>query len=153
MPELNNHHIAFAIFSITSLILLIVLFISRVKKPVIEKRFGWIIYAVGIPAFIMAVMFIINGEVWYFILPLLIYCCWALFAAIVDIWKPVQWREPKYLPIFIPYVVLFIITMTGLWVPLWFINPVLWIVFATLYVCLMILVFISHKQASKTSTQ
>lgn len=121
-----------------------ILFIFRIWKPSLEDRFGWITYAMGFPSLILAVLLIVQGEPRYFWIAPILYCIWSLFGWIVDIWRPVEWREPKYLPIFIPYVLLFIASLTGFWVPLWFIKPTFWIVFAILYASLNGLIIYSH---------
>jgi hypothetical protein len=64
----------------------------------------------------------------------LLMAAWALFGAVVDLWRPRQWRWPIVWSVFVPYLALYFWAQMFLWWPLWDINRVAWAVFLVLFV-------------------
>lgn len=62
-----------------------------------------------------------------------IYTVFAIFGYIVDLARLIPWRSPIYLPVFIPYVLLFMGSQMFYWFPLALIQRPLWFVYAVLF--------------------
>jgi len=60
---------------------------------------------------------------------------WALFGAIVDLWRPRPWRRaPIVWNVFIPYLALYFSAQMFMWWPLWDIERAAWALFLVLFV-------------------
>ena len=136
----------FVILAFVIQVMLVVDFAARNWKPSIEEKLGWLVYAMGLPASILGVLFLLNDQPWYYWTATLLFILWAAFGYVVDIVLGVKWRSPAKWSIFIPYVILFISSLLAFCVPLWFIRPVLWIVYALLYATHTVLNMYSHFQ-------
>jgi hypothetical protein len=139
----------FVILAFLIQVMLVGNFAARNWKPIIEERLGWLVYAMGLPASILGVLFLVNDQPWCYWTATLLFAVWAAFGYVVDILSPVEWRKPAKWSIFIPYVVLFVSSLLAFWVPLWFIRPVFWIVYALLYGTHTALNMYSHFQPRK----
>jgi hypothetical protein len=146
MLEQNIWQSLFVAFAFTSQVLLIFNFATLKWKPHIQRRWGWIVYAAGMIALPLAVLFWMNGLAWYFQLAFALYMVWAIFGSIVDILKPVNWRAPIRWSIFLTYVILYIAAQFSFWIPLWFVWLGYWIVYTALYMISTVLNISTHFQ-------
>ncbi len=142
---------AFVTFALVIQMMLIGSFAARNWKPSIEEKLGWLVYAMSLPALILGVLFLVNDQPWYYWTATLLFAIWAAFGYVVDIFRPVKWRNPPKWSVFIPYVILFVFSLLAFWVPLWFIRPGLWIVYAGLYATHTALNIYSHFQPRNNS--
>lgn len=131
--------------------LLIVNFTLRNWKPEIERAYGWIIYALGVPSFILGILIWLDGQPWYFVVPPILYFVWAVVGYVVDIWRPIAWRRPPRWSIFVPYVGLFTSSLILFWVSMWYVGAVYWIVFGGMYILHTSLNIYSHRRAQPMS--
>ena len=118
-----------------------------VRKPFFEsytKRFGWIVYALCIPAAIISVVLLSGGKSWSYWLGGFLFVVYAAFGYWVDFVAQIPFRNPLRLQIVIPYVVLYLATVMFYWWPLWPLSRLLWLVYAVLYVIATILNIRSH---------
>jgi hypothetical protein len=141
----------FVILAFVIQVMLVVDFAARNWKPSIEKRLGWLVYAMGLPASILGVLFLVNDQPWYYWTATLLFTIWAAFGYMIDIVLRVKWRGPAKRSIFVPYVVLFVSSLLAFWVPLWFIRPVLWGAYGLLYATHTALNMYSHFKPRKGS--
>jgi hypothetical protein len=74
--------------------LLIFNFAAFKWKPDIQKKWGWSVYAFELLALPLGILFLRSGQVWYYRLACFLFTIWALFGCVVDILRPVNWREP-----------------------------------------------------------
>jgi hypothetical protein len=125
--------VLFASFAIVSQCLLLAYFIDRRLKTGAADRYGWIVYGMGVPALLLAVLFIVEGEALRWWLGPLLFAAWAAFGFAVDSVFKVPWRGPIDWPVFVVYVALYSAAQVMLWIPLWFIHPALWGVYAVLF--------------------
>ena len=58
---------------------------------------------------------------------------WAAFGFYVDIANPVEWRSPILVPVFAPYVALYLAATMFYWWPLGRIRRGLWFAYAVLF--------------------
>jgi hypothetical protein len=139
----------FVILAFVIQVMLVGSFAARNWKPSIEEKLGWLVYGMGLPASVLGVLFLVNDQPWYYWTATLLFTVWAAFGYMVDVVLRVKWRNPPRWPIFIPYVVLFVSSLLAFWVPLWFIRPVLWIIYALLYAAHTALNMYSHFKPRK----
>ncbi len=107
-------------------------------------RWGWIIYALGIPAIAVGVILLLQNKPWYLWAGGFIFAGWAIFGYVVDIASPVAWRNPIYPRVFIPYILLFLGSQMFYWWPIGILRRPLWFIYAGLFVISTALNISSH---------
>jgi D-alanyl-D-alanine carboxypeptidase len=123
----------FVLFGFLVQVLLVADFAARRWRPTLERRYGWVIYTLGIPAAGLALYLWLDGAAWYQPLAFGLFGLWALFGAWVDYLRPVAWRTPPRWPVFLPYVGLFVTSLFAFWIPLWYVGLPVWLAFGALY--------------------
>jgi hypothetical protein len=111
----------------------------------LAMRYGWIVYALSIPAAAVSVLLLLGGRPWTLWLGGFIYFIWAIFGYVVEYSKEIEWRNPIRWPIFGPYVVLYLATVMFYWWPLALIVRLLWYSYAILFIASTVLNLTSHK--------
>ena len=135
----------FVIWAFTLQIILIIHF--AIRKPLFEsytKKFGWIVYALCLPALIISIILLINGKSWSFWLGGFLFVIWSAYGYWIDYIKGINWRNPLRKDIMFPYVTLYLGTIMFYWWPLALLYRPLWFVFAGLFVISTILNISSH---------
>ncbi|MEJ2598265.1 MAG: hypothetical protein P8Z00_08005 [Anaerolineales bacterium] len=127
-------------------IALLVYFAIRNWDFDLAMGWGWLIYALALPAIIVSLVLLIAAKPWYLWLAGFLYAAWAVFGYVVDIAHPVAWRSPVSLSILIPYVLLYMACLMFYWWPLGAIRRPLWFVYAVLFVISTILNISSHAK-------
>ena len=107
-------------------------------------KYGWIVYALCIPAVIISLILLRAGKPWYFWLGGFLCLLFAIYGYYVDYIQQISWRNPVVPGIMIPYVTLYLSTIMFYWWPLMRINRTLWVVYTGLYVISTILNITSH---------
>ena len=111
-----------------------------------ERKYGWLIYAMGIPGITLGILFLVRDQPWYIVAAPLVYSIWGAFGYFVDIYRPVQWRSPSRWSVFIPYVALFMASQFFFWIPLWYVGLGYWITYTAMYVVNTGLNIYSHRR-------
>ena len=145
MTKLDNLDKLFIVWAFLFQILLIVHFAMR--KPFFESytmRYGWIVYALCIPAVVISVILLLGGKSWSFWLGGFLFLLFAAFGYWVDYVAQIQFRSPLRLSILFPYALLYLATVMFYWWPLGFLSRPLWFVYTILYVIATILNIRSH---------
>jgi len=145
MSKLDNLDKLFVVWAFLFQIVLIVHFALR--KPFFESytlKFGWIVYALCIPAAVISVILLHGGKSWSFWLGGFLFLLYAAFGYWVDYVAKIQWRNPLRLSIMFPYVFLYLATVMFYWWPLALLRRPLWFAFAILFVIGTILNITSH---------
>ena len=143
--NLDNLDKLFVIWAFAFQIVLIVHF--AVRKPFFEsytKRFGWIVYALCIPAAVISIILLRGGKSWTFWLGGFLFVIYALYGYWIDYVKKIQFRNPLRKSVVFPYVFLYLATVMFYWWPLWPINRLLWFAYTILFVIATILNIKSH---------
>jgi hypothetical protein len=109
------------------------------------ERYGWLVYALGIPAVLISLVLLAGGLAWPFWLAGILHLIWSLFGYIVEYVAKIRWRNPIRWPVFGPYVILYLATIMFYWWPLAQINRVLWYIYAVLFVVSTFLNVSSHR--------
>lgn len=115
-------------------------------------KFGWIVYAMSIPAVVVSLSLPLGDKTWSLWMGGFIYLVWAVYGYSVEYVKTIQWRNPIRWPIFGPYVFLYLATIMFYWWPLGLISRPLWYVYAVLFVISTTLNVTSHR-GSKDHSQ
>ena len=145
MADLDNLDILFVVWAFFFQIVLIVHF--AVRKRFFESytlKFGWIVYALSIPAVVISIVLLLGGKSWSFWLGGFLFLIYAAYGYWVEYVKRIPWRNPLQLSIVFPYVFLYLSTVMFYWWPLWTLSRPLWVAFTVLYVIGNILNLTSH---------
>jgi len=145
MSELDNLDRLFVVWAFFFQIVLIVHF--AVRKRLFESytlRFGWLVYALSIPAVVISIVILVGGKPWWFWLGGFLFLIYAAFCYWIDFVRRIQWRNPLRPSIMVPYVSLYLATVMFYWWPLYRLSVPLWIVYAVLYVIATVLNVTSH---------
>jgi hypothetical protein len=108
------------------------------------KKYGWIIYALCIPAAIISVILLLGGKDWTLWLGGFLFVIYAAFGFWIDFIAKIQFRKPLRLSVVIPYVLLYLAMLMFYWWPLWPISRGLWLIYTILYIIVTILNLRSH---------
>jgi hypothetical protein len=135
----------FVAFAFLVQVLLVLDFAARNLRPALERKYGWIIYALGLVAVLLAIVFAVGRQPGYAILAALIYAVWAGFGFYVDTYRQLVWRNPPRWPVLVPYVLLFIASQFAFWIPLWYVGLGYWRAYAVFYVVNTALNLYSHR--------
>jgi len=136
------------LFVIWAFFLQIILIIHfAIRKPFIEsytKKFGWIVYALCIPAAVISLILLLGGKSWSFWFGGFLFLIYAAYGYWIDFVKKTPWRNPLRKDIMFPYVTLYLSTIMFYWWPLGMLYRPLWYVFAVLFAIGTILNITSH---------
>ena len=127
--------------------LLVAFFAAHRWRPAYEGWLGRLVYGMGILALVLGVAFIADGQPWYLALAFVLYAAWSGFGSMIDIVRPIPWREPARLPILVPYAFLLTAALIAFWIPLWSVDRALWLAFGALYAVHTTLNLASHRVA------
>jgi hypothetical protein len=117
------------------------------REPFFESytiKFGWIVYALCIPAAVISIIIRRGGKSWSFWLGGFLFIIFAAFGLWIDYVIQIPWRNPLRLSIMFPYVILYLATVMFYWWPLGLLNRRLWFAYAILFVIGTILNITSH---------
>jgi hypothetical protein len=117
----------------------------------LAMRYGWIVYALSVPAATVSLLLLLGGKTWSLWLGGFIYLIWATLGYTVEYVKGIQWRNPIRWSIFAPYVILYLATVMFYWWPLALVNRTLWYMYAVLFIISTILNITSHNGARDPS--
>lgn len=145
MSALDRHDKLFVSTAFSLQIVLLVFFALRKWKFDTAMQLGWIVYALAVPAALVSVVLLIGGKPWHLWLAGFLYAAWAILGTVVDIARPVEWRSPILWPVLVPYVLLYLSSLSFYWWPLGSIRRPLWFVYAVLFVISTVLNLSSHR--------
>jgi hypothetical protein len=147
MSGLDNLELLFVIAAFLFQILLIIHFGLRKWHFEFAIRYGWIVYAVSVPAATVSLLLLLGGKTWSLWLAGFIYLIWGTLGYAVEYVKDIQWRNPIRWSIFVPYISLYLATVMFYWWPLALIRRPLWYMYAVLFVISTALNLTSHNEA------
>jgi hypothetical protein len=145
MFDLDNLDSLYVIWAYTVQIVFIIHF--AIRKRFFERytmKYGWLVYALSIPAAMVSVILLIGGKTWSIWLGGFLFLIYGAYGYRIDYVKKVQWRKPLQLSIMVPYVFLYLGTIMFYWWPLGLLSRTLWYVFAVLFLIGTILNISSH---------
>jgi hypothetical protein len=145
MSELDRLDWLFVVWAFFFQIVLIVHFALR--KQLFERytmSYGWLVYALCIPAAVISVVLLVGGKSWSFWLGGFLFVLFAAFGYWIDYVKSIPWRNPLRVSVMVPYVVLYLATVMFYWWPLGLLSRPMWIAYAVLFVIGTVLNVTSH---------
>ncbi len=145
MTKLDNLDKLFVIWAFLFQVLLIMHF--AIRKPFFESytvKYGWIIYALCIPAVVISIILLRGGKSWSFWLGGFLFLVFALFGYWVDYVAQIEFRNPIRPSVLVPYVILYLAVVMFYWWPLGLLSRPLWFVYGILFVIATILNITSH---------
>ncbi|MGD8455054.1 MAG: hypothetical protein PVF83_01625 [Anaerolineales bacterium] len=145
MIRFDNLDTLFIIWAFFFQIALIIHF--AIRKPLYEsytEKYGWIVYALSIPAAVISTVIFLGGKSWSFWLGGFLFLVYAAYGYRIDYVKKIQWRNPLDKSILFPYITLYLATVMFYWWPLGLLNRSLWMVYAVLFVIATYLNITSH---------
>jgi hypothetical protein len=145
MSDSDRLETLFVVWAFLFQTVLIVHFALRKWRFDVVVRYGWIVYALGIPAGVVSVLLLRGGKPWSLWLGGFIHLVWSIYGYTVEFVKGIRWRYPIRWPVAGPYLFLYLATLMFYWWPLWHIGRPLWYVYAVLYVVSTVLNVTSHK--------
>lgn len=125
---------------------LIIHFALRKWRFEFAIRYGWIFYALSIPACAVSILLLLAGKSWFLWLGGFLFLIWAAFGYIVEYIKQIEWRSPVYRPVFGPYIILYLATVMFFWWPVARLYKPLWYLFTFLFCAGTVLNITSHKK-------
>jgi hypothetical protein len=144
--KMNTYECLFVVWSFLFQLVLIAHFALRKWFfDAYARRFGWLVYALGIPAAIISAVLLLGGLSWPFWLGGVLQLIWSAFGYAVEYVREIRWRNPIRWPIFGPYILLYLSMLMFYWWPLAQINRVYWYVYTLLFVAGTILNASSHR--------
>lgn len=149
MFSIQNLEILFIAWSFLFQLILIIHFALRKWRFNLAIRYGWVVYALSIPAATISVIFLLNKQSWYMWLGGFIYLVWAGYGYWVEYVRHIQWRSPVRWSVLGPYVILYLATVMLYWWPLALIYRPLWYVYAALFLTSTFLNVASHQNKSQ----
>jgi hypothetical protein len=126
---------------------IILIFHFALRKRLLETytlKYGWLVYALCIPAAIISIVLLLGGKTWSFWLGGFLFLVFAAFGYWIDYVKGIQWRKPLVPRIMWPYVTLYLATLMFYWWPLGLLGRPLWYAFGVLFILSTILNVTSH---------
>jgi len=145
MFSLDSLEVLFVIWAFLFQIILIIHFALRKWRFDIVMRYGYIVYALSIPAVAISILLLLGGKPWYLWIGGFIYLVWAIYGYWVEYVQKIQWRTPPRWEILVPYVFLYLATVMFYWWPVGLISRPLWYVYAVLFAISTVLNTTSHK--------
>ena len=118
-----------------------------IRRPLFESytlKYGWIVYALCIPAAVVSIILLRGGKHWFYWIGGFLFVLFAAFGYWIDYVMKTQFRNPFRAEVAIPYVVLYLATVMFYWWPLGNLSRPLWFVFGVLFVIGTILNIASH---------
>lgn len=118
-----------------------------VRKLAFESytvKYGWIVYALCIPAVVISIILLRGGKNWSFWLGGFIFLIYSVFGYWVDYVAQIPWRSPLQLSILFPYVILYLAAVMFYWWPLGLLSRKLWLAYTILFIIATFLNITSH---------
>ncbi|MFN2281670.1 MAG: hypothetical protein ACK2TZ_07400, partial [Anaerolineales bacterium] len=110
------------LFVVWAFFLQIILIIHfAIRKPFFESytlKYGWLVYALCIPAAAISLILLLGGKTWSFWLSGFLFLAFAVFGYRIDYVKGINWRKPLRKDILLPYVTLYLAALMFYWWPL-----------------------------------
>ncbi len=151
MAHTDGLDLAFVAWAFVFQVVLIIHFgLRKWRFSEYVMKYGWIVYALALPAVLLSLVLWRAGKTWGLWLGGVVYGVWALFGYVTEYVKKVAWRNPVRWSILGPYLVLYLGTVMFYWWPLALVSKPLWYVYGLLFVVATILNVTSHNPQEPT---
>lgn len=145
MPKLDPLDKLFVAWGFFFQIVLIVHFaVRRILFESYTEKYGWIVYALCIPALVVSILLFRGGKNWSFWIGGFVFLLFSALGTYIDYVMKIEFRRPFQAHVGIPYVVLYLGTVMFYWWPLGVLSRPLWLAFGILFVIGTVLNITSH---------
>ena len=131
--NLDGYDTIFVVWAFVVQLSLMVLFAVRKANLALILKYGWVFYLLCIPALAVSFIMLRGGKPFSFQLAGFLVLAWAIMGIVVEYILKIQWRDPVFAPIFIPYVLLYLGTVMFYWFPVGILNRPLWYLYAAMF--------------------
>mgnify|MGYP000955486888 FL=1 len=138
--------IVFIVCALAYQMVLNIHFAMRKWQFATAMRYGWIVYALSLPAAVASLFMLLGGKPWWMWLAGFLYLIWAGFGYVVEYVRKIEWRDPPRWPVLAPYLALYFATTMFYWFPLARVSKPLWYVAGALFVLSTPLNLLSHQR-------
>jgi hypothetical protein len=152
MHNLNTVEVAYLTTAFFFQLVLVAHFAVRKWRFSLALRYGWIVYALSLPAAAVSVALVVGHTPWYFWVGGLIYLVWAIYGFWIEYRNEIEWRNPIRWSVLVPYISLYLATVMFYWWPLARIDKSLWVIGAFLFLAGTVLNITSHKRSETIAT-
>lgn len=146
---MDNLDLLFVLAAFLFQAILIAHFALRKWRFYFAVRWGWIVYALSLPAAGLSLVLLGAGKPWSLWTAGFLYLAWAAFGFVVEYRLKIEWRSPIRWTVFGPYIALYLATVMFYWWPLALIQKPLWYGYAVLFVISTLMNLASHKGQDK----
>jgi len=145
MPKLDPLDSLFVAWAFIFQIVLIAHFaVRKVWFETYTLSYGWIVYALCIPALIVSLVLLRGGKSWSFWIGGFIVLLFSSFGYWVDYIAKSPFRNPFQPALGVPYVMLYFASVMFFWWPLALVSRPLWVAYAILFGISTVLNITSH---------
>ena len=116
-------------------------------------RWGWIVYALSIPAAAVSIVLLRAGVWWAYWVSGLLYLAWATFGFMIEYVLRIEWRNARRWPIFVSYVLLYMSTCMFYWWPPRLLSQGLWLLLGALFMASTVLNVTSHRRPAERGAE
>jgi hypothetical protein len=114
-------------------IALIALFAVRKVNLDAILKYGWVFYALSIPAVVVSVLILRGGKPFSFWIAGFVFLVWAIFGYVVEYQMGINWRGELVWPVLVPFVLLYLTTVMFYWWPVGQFSQMLWYLYAAFF--------------------
>jgi hypothetical protein len=148
---MSSDVLVFAAYGLAMQAALVAFFAVHRWLPHLSGPVGVAVYGLGALGIVVGWWLAVAGAGWPFVLGPVLTAQWAVFGAVVDLWRPRPWRGPPIIwPVLVPYVALYFVAQMFIWWPLWNAARTAWAVFLVLFVVSTALNIRGHVEAGRT---
>jgi hypothetical protein len=152
MYNLNPTEVAYITTAFLFQTVLVAHFSLRKWRFNLALRYGWVVYALSLPAAAVSVALYVGHAPWYFWLGGLVYLVWAIYGYWIEYRKEIEWRNPIRWSVLVPYISLYLATVMFYWWPLARIYMPLWVICTFLFLAGTVLNITSHQRGEAIAT-
>lgn len=152
MQGFSDSQLLYVFNAVAFYCLLCIHFAMRRWRFEVALKYGWIVYALSLLAFVASVVQISWKAEWYLWIGGILYSVWAAFGYVVEYQRKIEWRNPIRWKIFLPFITLYLSTSMFYWWPMARVSKSIWFFITVLFVLNTYLNAISHHtEVSKSS--
>jgi hypothetical protein len=135
----------FVVFAFLFQAVLIIHFAFRRWAFAAALRYGFLVYALAVPALAISVAQMAGGKPWYLWLGGCLFAVWGLFGYWVEYIRRIDWRPGGHRSVFALYITLYLATVMFYWWPLATLARPLWYAYGFQFLVSTILNISSHR--------
>jgi hypothetical protein len=125
-------YLVFSVINIVN-VLMFFSFAARMDRPDMERKLLIAVTAMAVPALAAIVMYAVEEYSWWHWAVPLVFVVWAVMEFAVDVIAKLEFKHPHDLKIIIPFIVVFHLSLVGMWFLTWEMGMAFWVTTAVFY--------------------